>query len=381
MSSNKFIPLSIPNLGGNEWKYIKECLDTNWVSSVGSYVDKFENDLSEFVSAKFGVATSNGTAALHVAMKVLGVKEGDCVAVPNLTFIASANSVIYSGAEPLFIDVDPNTWQFDVKLFQEFLENETVKINGKTHLKSNSKRLQAVMPVHMFGNVCDMDLLMELSNQYNFVVVEDATEALGSTYNGKAAGNIGHIGCYSFNGNKIMTTGGGGMIVCNDEKIAKHAKHLTTQAKADPFEYLHDEIGFNYRLVNVLAALGVAQLEQLPGFVKRKQEIADFYYESLSGVGDIDFMEINEGVVSNQWLFTMLSDKQRVIFDKCNENRIQVRPIWMPMTKLVMFKNHQYYHHKDHSSDIHARSVSLPCSTGITNDELSRVAELVKSIY
>jgi aminotransferase in exopolysaccharide biosynthesis len=381
MSSNKFIPLSIPNLGGNEWKYIKECLDTNWVSSVGSYVNRFEEELAGFVNAKYGVAISNGTAALHIGLKVLGVQPDDYVIVPNLTFIASPNSVVYNNAEPLFIDVDQDNWQLDVALLEEFLKNETEIKNGETFLKRNGRRVKAVMPVHMFGNVCDMDLLMKLSEQYNLAIIEDATEALGSTYKGQPVGNIGHIGCFSFNGNKIMTTGGGGMIVTNDEALAKHAKHLTTQAKADPFEYLHDEIGYNYRLVNLLAALGVAQLEQLPSFIKRKQAIAQHYYKALENLSDIEFMTINDGVVSNQWLFTMLTDKQRDIFDTCGQNKIQVRPIWMPMTQLVMFKDHIYYHKNDNSAAIHARSVSLPCSSSITEEELERVVKVVKSVY
>jgi aminotransferase in exopolysaccharide biosynthesis len=381
MSSNKFIPLSIPNLGGNEWEYVKECLDTNWVSSVGSYVTRFEEELAKYVGAGFGVATSNGTSALHVAMKVCGVTSDDYVIVPNLTFIASPNSVVYNGSTPIFLDVNRNDWQLDVNLLEEFLEKETEQKGGETVLKKDGKRIKAVMPVHMFGNTCDMDKLMQLSEQYSLVIVEDATEALGSTYKGRPVGNIGHMGCFSFNGNKIMTTGGGGMIVSNDEAISAHAKHLTTQAKADPFEYLHDEIGFNYRLVNILAALGVAQLEQLPSFVKRKQEIAQYYYDALTGVGDIEFMTINEDVVSNQWLFTLLSDKQKSIFETCTNDRIQVRPIWMPMSKLVMYKDHLYYQKEDVSAAIHARSVSLPCSSSITDEELERVVKVVKSVY
>lgn len=381
MSSNKFIPLSIPNLGGNEWKYIKECLDTNWVSSVGSYVNKFEEELAAYVGSTHGIATSNGTAALHISLQVAGIQPNDYVIVPNLTFIASANSAVYAGAEPIFIDVERNTWQLDVDLLEQFLIQETIQKNGAPHYKKDGRRIKAVMPVHMFGNMCNMDKLMQLSKTYNLVIIEDATESLGSTYKGKHGGNIGQIGCYSFNGNKIMTTGGGGMIVTQNEKWAKHAKHLTTQAKADPFEYWHDEIGYNYRLVNILAALGVAQLEQLPHFIKRKKEIATFYQKELNGLGDIEFMTITDGVESNQWLFTILTEKQRTIFDHCQSNKIQVRPIWTPMTHLPMYKNHIYIQENDNSSAIHAKSVSLPCSSGITDEELIRVRDVLKELF
>jgi perosamine synthetase len=260
------IPLSVPNLAGNEWKYIKECLDTNWVSSVGSYVDRFELLLAEFTGAQYAVATSSGTTALHLSLLLAGVQPGDRVLVPNLTFVASANAVRHAGAEPIFVDVDAGTWQMDLDLVENYLGSE-----------QNRARVSAIMPVHVLGNMVDMKRLLALAARYELPVIEDATESLGTTLGGSAAGTFGLVGCLSFNGNKIITTGGGGMILTNDQSLAQRAKHLSTQAKADPIEFYHDEVGYNYRLVNVLAAMGVAQMEQLPGFLARKAEISAFY--------------------------------------------------------------------------------------------------------
>ncbi|MBS1927952.1 MAG: aminotransferase class I/II-fold pyridoxal phosphate-dependent enzyme, partial [Bacteroidetes bacterium] len=258
--------LSGPNICGNEWKYVKDCLDTGWVSSVGSYVDQFEKMTAAFAGTKYAVATSSGTTALHISLILQGIGPGDYVIAPNITFIATCNSIKYTGAEPILIDTDPDTWQMDLSLLETFLHDETELKNGATVLKRDGKRIAAIMPVHVLGNIGDMDKLMQLAKNYHLIVIEDSTEALGSYYRGRHSGSIGLLGTFSYNGNKIITTGGGGMIVTNDEALAKRAKHLTTQAKSDSFEYIHDEIGYNYRLVNVAAAMGVAQMEQLPLF-------------------------------------------------------------------------------------------------------------------
>lgn len=241
------IPLSVPNLNGNEWKYIKECLDTNWVSSVGSYVDKFEKSLVDFTGAKYAVSTVNGSAALHISMLLAGVQQNDYVIIPNVTFIASANTVTYLKASPILIDIDVDTWQMDLNLLEEFLSKETEVKNNACHYKKNNRIIRCIMPVHVLGNMCDMDKLIDIAGRFCLTIVEDATESLGSYYKEKHSGTFGLFGCISFNGNKIITTGGGGMILTNDETLAKKAKHLTTQAKSDSFEYLHDEIGYNYR--------------------------------------------------------------------------------------------------------------------------------------
>jgi perosamine synthetase len=373
--------LSGPNIAGNEWKYVKDCLDTGWVSSVGSYVTQFENMVAEFAGCRYGVATSNGTSALHIALQLAGVQDNDYVIVPNVTFIASVNSIKYTGADPILMDVDPGTWQMDLELLREFFEKETSQKGEERVYNKTGRVIRAIMPVHVLGNICDMDTLMDIANTYQIKVVEDSTESLGSYYKGKHTGGFGLMGTFSFNGNKIITTGGGGVIVTNDEALAKKAKHLTTQAKSDPFEYIHDEIGYNFRLVNVLAAMGVAQMEQLPGFIQRKKEVDALYRSELQGVGDISFQEVKSEVDPNCWLFTFKTEKQRDVLKVLNENQMQSRPFWVPMNKLRMFKDDVYYHHDDKSDYIYQRCLSIPCSTNITDDEVKAVAEKIRSIY
>lgn len=373
--------LSGPNIAGNEWKYVKECLDTGWVSSVGSYVTKFENLVAEFAGCKYGVATSNGTTALHIALMLAGVKADDYVIAPNVTFIASINSIKYTGADPILIDVDPATWQIDLDLLEEFLENETDEKDGELFYVKDGRIIRCIMPVHVLGNICDMDRFMQIAKNYKLKVIEDATESLGTYYKGKHTGGFGIMGCFSFNGNKIITTGGGGVIVTDNEELAKKAKHLTTQAKSDPFEYMHDEIGYNYRLVNVLAAMGVGQMELLPSFIKRKKEIAEFYKNALSGVGDISFQKIGEDIDCNMWLFTIMTEKQKEVLKVLNDNQLQSRPFWVPMNQLQMFKKDIYFTKGDKSNFIYQRCLSIPCSTNIKDEEMGVVAEKIKSVY
>lgn len=374
------ILLSGPNISGNEWKYVKDCLDTAWVSSVGKYVDKFEQMVADYVGAKYGVAAVNGTSALHIALMLLGVKRNDYVIAPNITFIASINSIKYTGADTILIDVDYDTWQMDLDILEDFLETQTVFKGDKLYLKKKNRRIAAIMPVHVLGNMCDMDRFMAIVRKYKLKVVEDATEALGSKFNGIAPGTFGEIGCFSFNGNKIITTGGGGVIVTNDEKIAKKAKHLTTQAKSDPMEYIHDEVGYNYRLVNVLAAMGVAQMEQLPAFVKRKQEIADYYIEHLKDLADFKFQKIDPSVESNQWLFTFQTKYQKELLKYLNSEGLQSRPFWQPMNKLKMFKKDLYITREDVSHKVYHNALSIPCSTYLTNEDLNKVINAIKFV-
>jgi aminotransferase in exopolysaccharide biosynthesis len=367
------IPLSVPNLAGNEWQYVKECIETNWVSSVGAYVNRFEEECARFSGVKYGVATSNGTSALHIALQLVGVKAGTRVIVPNITFIASANSVAYTGATPVFIDIDARTWQMDLDLLEAFLQKEAG--NGTIDT------IQAIMPVHVLGNMCNMDRLMALSAQYGIAVVEDATESMGSTFNGRPAGSFGVLGCLSFNGNKIMTTGGGGMILTNDEALAKHAKHLTTQAKTDPIEYFHDETGYNYRLVNILAAMGVAQIEQMPAFLARKQEVAARYRAELAGVGDIRFQEKEEGVSHNEWLFTIRTGRSRELLAHLRAQQVESRPFWTPMNQLPMYVDHVYIQRNDLARVIHQECLSIPCSSNITDEEQNTVISLIREFF
>lgn len=373
--------LSGPNMGGNELKYVTECIETGWVSSVGAYVDQFEKMSAGFAGTKYAVATSSGTTALHICLILMGVNRDDYVITPNITFIATCNSIKYTGADPILIDADEKNWQMDLDLLQEFLENETEQKNGACHYKKDGRRIPVIMPVHVLGNICDMDRLLALAKQHNLIVIEDSTEALGSYYKGKHAGSFGLMGTFSYNGNKIITTGGGGMIVTNDETLAKKAKHLTTQAKSDPFEYIHDEIGYNYRLVNVAAAMGVAQMEQLPGFIARKKEIITFYKNALQGVGDISFQEVSDDVNPNWWLPTIETARQREVLKALNDDKMQSRPFWVPMNQLRMFKDNIFYNKTNRSGYIYQRCLSIPCSTNITDADLQRVADKIKSCF
>jgi aminotransferase in exopolysaccharide biosynthesis len=379
MSNQQVIPLSVPNIAGNEWKYVKDCLDTGWISSVGSYVNQFEQMVADFAGAKYGVASVNGTAALHIALLMSGVKQDDYVILPNLTFVASANSIKYLGAEPLLIDADPDLWQMDLDLFEEFLENETDERDGEVIYIKDGRRIGAIMPVHILGNMCNMDRFLSIIKKYPLPVVEDATEALGTSYKGKHSGTFSPMGCFSFNGNKIISTGGGGVIVTDDEKLAKHAKHLTTTAKASADEYYHDEVGYNYRLVNLLAAVGVGQMELLPSFIKRKREAVAFYKNELEGLADIRFQKELPGVETNGWLFTIQTDQQQKLLDHLNDNKILSRRFWMPMNKLPMYKDCVYIQKKDNADYIYNTCLSIPCSTNITDEQLEIVAKEVKA--
>ncbi len=383
------IPLSIPHLDGNEWEYVKDCIDTGWVSSAGAYVTRFENMVAEFAGCKYGVACVNGTSGLHLTMHMHDVKQGDHLIVPNITFIASANAASYTFADPIFVDVDPNTWQMDLDLLESFLENNTEEkfevVNGEKvkrfFFKATGKPVKAIMPVHVLGNMCDMERLVQIADRFQLLVVEDASESLGSYFKGKHSGGFGKMGVFSFNGNKIITTGGGGVIVTDDEGLAKRAKHLSTQAKANPDTYFHDEIGFNYRLVNVLAAIGVAQMEQLPDFIKRKKKIDAFYREALGGIGDIKFQEVREEVDPNCWLFTFATSRQAEVLEKLKENQIIARPFWVPMNQLPMFKNNHYVTEHDYSKGVHADSMSIPSSVNLSDAQLEKVTEVIKGCY
>jgi len=379
---DKTILLSVPNISGNESKYVKECLETGWISSAGGYVDKFERMVAEFTGVKYAIATMNGTAALHIALLLAGVKPKDYVIVSNMTFVASANSIKYTGADPILIDADPETWQMDLDLLDEFLENKTsINSNGERILISDGRCVKTIMPVHIQGNIFDVDRFMMICEKYNMSFVEDAAEALGSKYKGKYAGTFNKLGVFSFNGNKIISTGGGGIIVTNDKILAKKAKHITTTAKVDPMLYYHDQVGYNYRLVNVLAAIGVAQMEQLTSFINKKQFIGNYYKKHLLGVGDIGFQHVNDEVEHNNWLFTIKTKHQKELLKYLNANKVMSRPFWMPMNQLPMYKNCHYITKTDNCKDIHNSSLSIPCSTGISEEDLEKVVEVIKTFY
>ncbi len=374
MSESKtFVPLSVPNIHGNEWKYVKDCLDTGWISSVGSYVNQFEQMVADFVGSKFGISVVNGTASLHTCLNLLGVTKEDYVIMNNITFVATANAVAYTGAEPILIDCDRELWQMDLDLLESFLAEDCFVDGESLRLKKNDRRIPVIMPVHVQGNIFDFDRFNSIVCKYPIKVIEDSTESLGSKYKGKFGGTFGTFGNMSFNGNKIISTGGGGVILTDDEKLAKRARHITTTAKTDPMQYLHDEVGYNYRLVNVLAAIGVAQMEQLPAFIQRKKEIAKKYREGLTGIGDIGFQKILPEVDWNAWLFTIQTDFQEKLIKNLNEKGVQCRPFWAPMNILPMYKECIYISQYHNCDFIHKSCIAIPCSTSITDSELEYV--------
>ncbi len=375
------ILLSAPNISGNEWKYVKECLDTEWVSSVGSFVNDFEKSVSDFTKSKYAVACSSGTSALHISLIVSGIKKGDYVIVPNITFIASANSIKYLNANPIFIDVNQDDWQMDLDLLSDFLEKNTYKKNNLSYYKKNHKVIRAIMAVHILGNICDMDKLSYISSKYNIKIIEDASESLGSYYNGKHSGTFGEIGVFSFNGNKIITSGGGGMIVTNNLKLSSRAKHITTQAKAHNFEYFHDEVGFNYRLVNPLAAIGLAQMENLNKFIKIKQKIDSIYRKNLNKIGDIKFQKISKNVNHNSWLFTFMTKKKDLLLKKLNSLKIQSRPLWIPMNRLPIYEKDLYVNNNDISNKIYQKCISIPSSSNLKDDQIQFILKSIKNEY
>jgi aminotransferase in exopolysaccharide biosynthesis len=379
------IPLSIPELNGNEWKYVKDCLETGWISSAGSYVNQFEQMIADYVGAKYGVACMNGTAGLHIAQILSGIEQGDHVITPNITFIATLNAIKYTGATPILVDVNPDNWQMDLDLLEDYLTEYTyfAEIAGTMycHLLTTHRPIKAIMPVHVLGNVGNMERLQEIASKYNLTIIEDSTESLGSFYKGKHTGTFGKFGVFSFNGNKIISTGGGGVIVTDDEELAKKAKHLTTQAKASSEEYYHDEIGYNYRLVNVLAAIGVAQMEQFPKLLENKHIMDAFYRQELNGVGDIEFQGVSEDVNPNCWLFTFKTNKMRELLRYLNENGVMSRPFWVPMNQLPMFKKELYVTEKDNSSSIYESCISIPSSAGITQEQMEEVVAKIKEFY
>jgi perosamine synthetase len=379
-----FIPLSVPEIRGNEWTYVRECLDTGWVSSVGSYVERFEADMARATGTRFAVATMNGTSALHTALLVAGVRPDDEVLVSTLTFIAPANAVRYVGAWPVFIDAEAETSQMDPTRVAEFLERGCVARGDELCDRETGRRVKAIIPVHVLGHPVDMDPVLELARRFGLVVVEDATESLGATYRDRRVGQLGDMACFSFNGNKIVTTGGGGMIVTDAEAWARKARYLTTQAKDDAVEFVHNEIGYNYRLTNVLAAIGVAQLEKLPEYVATKRRIAGRYAEALRDVPGLTLIGEAPWARATFWMSVVRIDPEtfgcdsRALLRALDVRRIQTRPLWQPI--------HQSRAHAgsprvggDVAERLNRECLTLPCSVGLSpRDQETVVRALIR---
>ncbi|MFF0828380.1 LegC family aminotransferase [Brevibacillus sp. NPDC003359] len=339
-----FIALHEPNFQGNEWAYVKECLDTGWVSSVGKYVDKFEEMLKELTGTKRAVAVVNGTAALHICLKLVGVEQDDEVIIPALSFIATANAVAYCGAIPHFVDSSEETLGLDPVKLDEYLQEIAVIRDHACYNQQTGRRIKAVVPMHTFGHPVDLDKLVDICQRYHLELVEDAAESLGSYYKGRHTGNWGRVSALSFNGNKIMTTGGGGAIITNDESLGQLAKHLTTTAKQPhAWEFVHDQIGYNYRMPNINAALGCAQLEQLPIFLARKRALAHVYQDRFSDVEGVSFITEPNFGTSNYWLNAIRlkqewSHLRDDILRLTNEHGLMTRPVWRLLSSLPMYE-------------------------------------------
>ena len=374
------VPLSVPEMSGNEWTYVKECLDGNWVSSVGPFVDRFETEFASYVGAEHAVAMSSGTAALHVALLVAGVEPDDEVLVPALTFIAPANAVRYCQAWPVFIDAEPVYWQIDVGKVGRFLEEECVTRDGAAYNRDTGRRVRAVVPVHALGHPVDMQPLMGLARRYRLAVIEDASESLGAEYKGARLGALGNIAVFSFNGNKLITTGGGGMLVTHDAEVAERARYLSTQAKDDPIEYVHSEVGYNYRLSNVHAAMGCAQLENIEARLAAKRAIAATYRDALGGTDGITLPVEAPWASSAWWLYTVLVDEaafgldSRGLLQRLADAGIQTRPLWQPLHLSRAHGMSQSYH-CDVSERLYRDALSLPSSVGLAHREQQRVIE------
>lgn len=378
------IPLSEPYIKGNEWRYIKECLDTGWVSSAGRYVDLFEQKICEYTGAKNAVACVNGTAALQISLLLAGVKPGDEVIAPTLTFIAPINAIQYLYGYPVFMDSD-EYYNIDIEKTIQFIKTETRFRNGVTINKSTGRIIRAVIPVHIFGNAVDLESLLGIGHERNIKIIEDATESLGTKYikgsiKNKHTGTIGDIGCLSFNGNKLITTGGGGMILTDSSRIAEKARYLTTQAKDDPLRYIHNEVGYNFRLTNLQSALGVGQLEQLLTFLELKEKTYQIYKDRIRNILGLHIAGTPDYADNNHWMVALQIDSE--LYGRDRENLmiclsrfgIQTRPIWY-LNHLQKPYLNCYNYSIENALKLHKNTLNIPCSTGITKQQINYIIE------
>ncbi len=384
---DRFIPLSIPNFEGNERKYVDDAIDQGWVSTGGAYITRLEQEMAKFLHVDNVAACQSGTSALHLSLVEAGVKPGDVVIVPPLTFIAAVNPVKYQFATPVFIDCD-DSFCMDPDKLRSFCEEEC-EWDGEC-LKHNGAAVKALVVVHVFGNMVDMESIMDTAEKYNLKVIEDATEALGTRYlegryAGKYAGTIGDFGAFSFNGNKIITTGGGGAVTANDSKIVDHIRFLSTQAKTDPHYYIHDEVGYNYRMTNLQAALGVAQMEELPEFIRRKQRNYELYKDLFEGFEYGELMPFRTGTDSNKWFYSINIDRDHIkatmreIITTLHDKGIETRAIWGLINEQKPYEGEETY--KLEKAPYYAsRILNIPSSTQITEEEIRYVAEQVKKL-
>jgi len=357
----KFIPVAEPDLRGNEKKYVADCIDSTWISSLGKYISEFEEKFSGYCGSAYGVSVFNGTVALQLALAALNIGKGDEVIVPDFTFVATANAVTYLGATPVFVDADKKTWNMDVEKIKE-------KITDKT---------KAIIPVHLYGHPCDMDPILELAKQHNLYVIEDAAEAHGAEYKGKKVGSLGTIGCFSFYGNKILTTGEGGMCITNDEKLAERMRFLKDHGMTRPY-YYHPEVGFNFRMTNIQAAIGVAQLERIDDIIAAKIKSAKLYKELLSSTKGISFQPDEDYAKTVYWLHSIIVEddfrcNRDALMKELKESDIDSRPFFIPMHELPPYKADGF----PIASEISRKGINLPSSTLLAEEDIKRICNVI----
>jgi len=358
--------LDAPNLGEIEKEHLTRAIDAGYVSTVGPFVSKFEEKFAGYIGVRKAVSVQSGTAALHMALYELSIEKGDEVIVPALTFVGSINPILYAGAKPVIVDVDPETWNID---------SEEIK-------KAITKNTKAIIPVHLYGNPCDMDAIMKIAKEYNLYVIEDATESLGATYKGRQTGTFGDFGCFSFNGNKLITTGGGGMVITDDEKRAKHIKFLVNQARDNSKGYYHPEMGFNYRMTNIEAALGLAQLERIDKFLEKKRNFRKIYQKVLDDLPYIKFQQESNNASGSWWLTCVKIDKNNIDIDdlmlKLKEKGIPSRRIFMPASKMPYLK--KFSKSCPNAYEIYNQGICLPSSTLNEEEDIKKAALIIKEI-
>lgn len=389
MSNSKMIPLSAPNLSLDILENVKETIETGWVSTGGRFIKEFEEKIAKYVGVEKAVSTQSGTAGLHLALNVLGVEAGDEVFVPTLTFIAAVNPVRYMGAEPIFMDCD-DTLNMNMDKLEKFLENECDFIYGKVINKLTGKQIKAILAVHVFGNPLNMEKLIELRDRYNLKVIEDATEALGSyylegKYAGKHCGTIGDIGVYSFNANKIITTGGGGMVVSNNQELLARVNFLGVQAKSDPLYFIHDKVGYNYRMTNIQAAFGTNQIDNLESFIDTKMRNYKLYKEAIEKIDGLELLPFRQDTRSNHWFYSIIVDKEKYGSDrdellrKLNANNIQTRPLWGLIHKQKPYIDNEGY--KLEKAEFYEKNlINMPCSSNLSKENVEVVIDNLKLI-
>ncbi len=383
----KSIPFAEPKISGNEWEYIKNCLDTGWVSSSGKYVEEFEKLVAEFTGSQFAVACQSGTSALHISLLLMGISQNDEVLVPTVTFISTVNVIKYVGASPVFFDCD-DYYNLKTNDVIEFIERNCENNDGELINKTSGKRVAAIMPVHVFGNAADIESLVKYCENFNIKIIEDAAESLGSFYTqgkikGKHTGTVGDIGCLSFNGNKIITCGGGGLILTDNKETAEKAKYLTNQSKDDNIKFIHNSIGYNYRLSNLHAAMGVAQMENLTNYINIKRNNYDYLKSYVDEIPGIKISEVPDYAENNHWMYVLKFNPEVIdktldeFIDYMRFNKIEVRPLWYPNHLQIPYKDNEVYSFKN-SMYLYERTINLPSSVCLSQNDMDRIIEVLR---